>query len=127
MPSYDIAIAALAIDAPVKWTDNALSQHHFPGVSAARRGLARRIPYAALLHLALTRDLHVSLGMSVHGALGLARALLASPEQGGVKRASVRVMLDRAALERTLELRVRDALESAPTPRRGRPRRSRPE
>jgi hypothetical protein len=33
----------------------------------------------------------------------------------------VRIVLDRAALERTLDDRLRDALESAPVPRRGRP------
>src|SRR3982750_1848348 len=69
---YDVAIAALAINAPRKWVDNLLSHHDVPDVVIARRGIARRIPHSALLHLALARDLHVELGMSVRDALPLA-------------------------------------------------------
>jgi hypothetical protein len=118
---YDIAVASLAIDAPSKWTDNVLSQHDVPGVSSARRGVTRRIPYHALLHLALTHDLHVSLGMSVRDALELARQLLSADVTSEARRGPVRITLDRTLLERVLERRLREALESAPAPRRGRP------
>jgi hypothetical protein len=123
MPAYDIAVASLAIQAPIKWTDNVLSQHVVAGVVPARRGKARRIPYPTLLHLALTRDLHSALGLSVRDALELARLLLADSEEGVVERGVVRIRLDRAALERALDHRLRDALESAPSLRRGPPRR----
>src|ERR1700712_4923388 len=121
MRAYDVAMASLAIRAPIKWTDNVLSQHVVPGVMPARRGQARRLPYPTLLHLALTRDLHTALGLGVREALELARGLLARPELGIADRGAVRIVLDRAALERTLDDRLRDALESAPVPRRGRP------
>jgi hypothetical protein len=118
-------MASLAIDAPLKWTDNVLSQHDVPGVAKARRGLARRIPHPTLLQLALVRDLHTSLGLSVHDALELSRELLASDGAHEVWRGCVRIVFDRPLLERAMHRRLRDALESAPTPRRGRPIRRR--
>lgn len=125
MRSYNIAVASLAIDAPPKWTDNVLSQHEVPGIAIARRGITRRIPHATLLHLALTRELHAILGLSVRDALLLARQLLDAESDTIIRRGSVRLVLDRAHLERAVERRLRDALESAPTPRRGPPPRRR--
>lgn len=121
MRFYDVAIASLAIDAPQKWTDNILSQHDVPDVVLERRGVARRIPHAALIRLALVRELHARLGLSVREALDISSTLLA-PATGGVhQRGHVRVSCDLAALERALTDRLRNALESAPSPRRGRP------
>ena len=126
MRFYDVAVASLAIDAPRKWTDNVLSQHHVADVMAPSRGIARRIPYPALLQLALTRQLHVSLGLAVRDALALAHELLAARgEVAAIWRGSVRIECDRTALERELDLRLRETLESAPAPRRGRPVRRR--
>jgi hypothetical protein len=122
---YDVAITSLAIDAPLKWTDNVLSQHSVMDVVSARRGVARRVPHSALVHLALTRELHVELGLGVRDALGLARQLLTPAGVSGpseVRRGHLRLACDRSALERTLEGRLREALETAPSPRRGRPR-----
>ena len=121
MRAYNVAVASLAIGAPSKWTDNLLSQHDVAHVVSTRRGVARRIPHAALLHLALTRELHVRCGMSVREALELARQLLAGDEGTAVTRGSVRITCDRGALERALDRGMREVLESAPTPRRGRP------
>jgi hypothetical protein len=114
-------MASLAIDAPAKWTDNVLSQHHVDDVVAARRGVARRIPRTALVSLALTRELHVTLGMSVRDALALAHELLSSHDSATATRGHLRLVCDRVALERALDTRLRDALESAPAPKRGRP------
>ena len=124
MRFYDVAMTSLAIDAPIKWTDNLLSQHDVADVVAARRGVARRVPHSALVHLALTRVLHADVGLSVRDALELARRLLTggAPGAPAVQYGPVRIGCDRAALERSLERRLRDALESAPSPRRGRPR-----
>ena len=121
MRSYDLTIASLAIDAPLKWADNVLSQHHLPGVASPGRGLARRISHPVLLLLALTRELHLTLGLGVRDAVALGRQLLSDESSGDVRRGPVHVALDRAALERMVESRLREALESAPRPRRGRP------
>ena len=123
MRYYDVAMTSLAIDAPLKWIDNLLSQYQVTDVIAARRGVARRVPHSALVRLALARELHVGVGLSVRDALELAEQLLGGDGTGSaeVRRASVRISCDRVALERSLERRLRDALESAPSPRRGRP------
>jgi hypothetical protein len=125
MRHYDVAIASLAIAAPLKWTDNLLSHHNIPGVVAERRGIARRISHLALLHLALIREVNLNLGASVRDAVAIADRLLAEQGAGVLQTGHLRVILDRSALEQALDSRLRDALESAPTPRRGRPARRR--
>lgn len=129
MRTYDVAVASLAIGAPAKWTDNLLSQHRIPDVVLEHRGVARRIPHQALLRLALIRELHTMLLIGVRDAVRMAAQLWT--EQGengepGLTLGALRLSLDRAALTRTVEQRLRDALESAPAPRRGRPPRRRP-
>jgi hypothetical protein len=124
---YDVAMASLAIDAPPKWTDNVLSQHQVAGVAAAKRGIARRIPHATLLHLALTRELHTTMGLGVRDALRLASELLSADGATSVRRGSLHLELDRRRLDDAIQQRLRDALESAPSPRRGRPARRRPQ
>lgn len=121
MRTYSVAVASLAIDAPQKWTDNAISQHAVAGVASARRGIARRVPRTALVLLAITRELHRALGLGVRDALALAGELLDREGDGVVRRGTLSLSCDRAALERAMDARLRDALESAPTPRRGRP------
>lgn len=121
MRTYDVAVASLAIDAPAKWTDNLLSHHAVPGVVAEQRGVARRIPYDALRFLAVARELHVRLRLGVRDAVEMAAALLSNDEGVVHPGGHLRVSLDRSGLERELDVRLRDALESAPAPRRGRP------
>ncbi|MDB4887765.1 MAG: hypothetical protein JWN79_3203 [Gemmatimonadetes bacterium] len=121
MRTYDVAVASLAVGAPPKWTDNVLSHHAVPGVVMHERGVTRKIPHAALLHLAVARTLHADLGLGVREALALAGELLRDDSATVHAGGHLRVTLDRPALERDLALRLRDALESAPTPRRGRP------
>src|SRR5476649_2584055 len=99
MSSYDVAIASLAIDAPVKWTDNLLSAYSIQDVTSARRGVARRIPYSALVSLALVRELNVGLGLGVGDAVRIADELL-NAESGSVHRSGhLMLTFDRHALE----------------------------
>lgn len=121
MRSYDVGIAALAIDAPAKWADNLLSQHTLPDVISARRGVARRISYPALVRLALIRQLHSRLGLGVGDAIRVASKLLDSEGTGVHESGQLRLTFDRPGLERTLDARLAEVLESAPAPRRGRP------
>ena len=121
MRGYDVRVAALAIGAPAKWIDNLLSQHEIVEVTRARRGVTRKISFPALVHLAVTHELHDVLGMGVRDALELSRALLSRTQDSAVPTGHLRIALDRNALEQTLNVRLRVALESAPTLRRGRP------
>ena len=126
MRSYSVAISSLVIAAPHKWLDNLLSHFPLPEVGSERRGIARRVPHSALVRLALTRELHLDLGMGVRDALALAGDLLSSSDGAVSRGGHLRVTCDRRALEQSVDERLHDALESAPAPRRGRPaRRSR--
>ena len=124
MRSYDVAVASLAIDAPLKWTDNLLSHYDIPDVVSAKRGISRRITPSALVLLALIRQLHIEFGTGVGDAVSLATRLLSSENNGVLEKGHLRLSFDRVTLERTLARRLSDALESAPTPRRGRPPRT---
>ena len=121
MRFYDVAAASLAIDAPVKWTDNLLSQHHIQGVVSAARGVARRIPRPALLRIAVIRKLHTQAGIGVADCVRLADAIVTSETHSVRLPGHVTITIDRDTIERELDDRLRDVLESAPTPRRGRP------
>lgn len=121
MRSYDVALTALAINAPLKWTDNVLSQHTVPDVVSARRGVSRRVAYAAVLRLAIVRELHVGLGVGVSDALALAARMLEPGGDGVYSAGALSIRIDMALIERRLGQRLTDAMESAPSPRRGRP------
>ena len=121
MRSYSIAITSLAIEAPAKWTDNLISQHELPDVISQRRGVARRISYPALVRLALIRQIHIGLGVGVGDAVRVAARLLDPDGTGAYSSGPLHLTFDRPSLEGTLQARLADVLESAPTPRRGRP------
>src|SRR5258708_25382784 len=76
MPSYSIAITALAVNAPTKWIDNAVSQNTADGVMSVKRGVPRRVSRAGLLLLPLARELHVELRLGVADPLPKAARLL---------------------------------------------------
>jgi hypothetical protein len=121
MRSYDVAVASLAIDAPIKWTDNLLTQHIVPDVISARRGIPRRITHPALLRIALIRQLHVSLGVSVAGGVRIAAHLLESGSPQVYTSGQLTLIVDLTKLQLELDEKLAAVLESAPTPRRGRP------
>ncbi|MEO8336568.1 MAG: hypothetical protein ABI664_16425 [bacterium] len=121
MRSYDVAVASLAINAAIKWTDNLISQHTIPDVVSARRGVARRISYRGLVRIALIRKLHTLLGTSVADGVRIAALLLDSDAHGVHESGHLTLIVDLEALERELDQRLANALESAPALRRGRP------
>jgi hypothetical protein len=125
MRAYSVAVAAVAIGAPTKWLDNLLSQHVIPELAPFGRGVSRRLSRAAVTRLAIIRELHQSLGCGVREAVSLAARVLASGDGRVQVGGHVGLMVDRDALELTLDRRLQVALESAPAPRRGRPPRRR--
>ena len=120
MRSYTVAITALVIDAPAKWVDNLLSQHPVPEILSFNRGIARRVPYSALVRLAIVRQLHDQLGLGVANALRIAGQLIGA-KSDVYESGQLRLVVDRVALERHLNSRLVEVLESAPTTTRGRP------
>ena len=120
---YSVAITSLVVQAPVKWTDNLLSQHDIPDIARRERGVARGVSWNALVRVALIRELHVRLGCGVRDAVRLADSLIGAPSLTVDPAGSLSMYFDRQTLERVLQTRLSDAIESAPRPRRGRPRR----
>jgi hypothetical protein len=119
---YSVAVASLAIRAPLKWTDNLLSQYDIPEVVHQDRGMPRGISWNALVRMALIRALNQEFGCGVRDAVTLSSALIEGP--GTLETAGfLALSIDRPALEGALQNRLREALESAPRPRRGRPAR----
>lgn len=121
--SYDVAVAALAIDVPQKWIDNLLSRHRLPGVEQAHQGVARRISRDALVTIAIVRLLCAELRIPLERAVDLAERL--SPIGDTTltsNEGTVTITVDRSLLARTIATRLADAIESAPRRPRGRPR-----
>jgi len=119
---YSIAVTALAVDAPVKWTDNLIAHHPIADVRSRSRGVARGVSWAGVVRIALIRTLHLQLGCGVREAVALSDGLLRA--DGTLMLGEcVTLAIDRAALERDVQRRLAEALESAPSPRRGRPAR----
>lgn len=121
MRLYSVALASLAADAPAKWTDNLLSHHEIPNVTCRERGVARGVSWSALVRVALIRELHLRLGCGVREAVGLAAALIDTPALVVDPAGTLSIAFDQPSFERMIQGRLREAMESAPRPRRGRP------
>ena len=121
--AYSGAAAAFALDVAPKWLDNFLSQHAVPGVVAAERGVARRIPLSALVLVAIARDLQRELGVGLGRGLEAAVRLVGTGDDAAmlpIGEAAV-LRVDVAALRRAIEDRLVIAMEILVAPRRGRP------
>jgi len=118
--SYHIAAASLAIGCDVKWLDNAITQFSPPGVTRARRGVARRISADAVLIIAVARRISLDIGSPTGRALELATQLV---ETGGriAGPGGTALAFDVEALRHSIETRLGDAAEVLVAPRRGRP------
>jgi hypothetical protein len=123
---YSVAIASVAIEAPDKWTDNLIAHNDLAGVQSRARGVARGISWPALVHIALIRELHIRIGCSVRDAVSFAAAILAATNSLMTAGPHLTLAFDRERFERDLRQQLADALESAPRPRRGRPRKRGP-
>lgn len=121
MRSYNVAVASLAINAPARWTDNLISQFVLPGVISERRGVARKLTHSVVLRLAIIRQLNTELGIGAGDAIRLAADLLRSEPVGVFESGHLRLVLNMVDVERSVNARLTEALESSPIRRRGRP------
>lgn len=121
MRSYTIAVAALALEADVKWLDNLLSHHQVPGVARKRQGIQRKIPPDSLLLIAVARTLIAALHMPIGKALELAGQLIVA-QDAGIEIPPLTLRSDLRAIATRLHDRLADAVEGAGNLPRGRPR-----
>ena len=125
MRAYTVATVAVALDVPAKWVDNVLSHHTIPGVDRARQGIARRLTIEAVTVLEIALRLSRTFGMPVAAALHIAQSITGSkaltPTFG---EGDCSLTVDTAAVRAHVAARLADAVEFAPLPRRGRPRKA---
>lgn len=129
MRGYSVGTAALALALDTKWLDNLLSQNRVEGVTQTRQGIQRKIAPSALYLIATVRGLNRDLHIPVGTALRIAHELWRSPENSHSGDAAI-LQFGGIALQVTRnDVRARvnaalvEALEMAPRPKRGRPRR----
>jgi hypothetical protein len=132
---YDIAVAALAIGVERKWLDNLTAQHSIPGTEHVARGVARRLSMRTLLTAAIVRDLSRGLGVPVSRGVELAGSILKGDSDGPLEplaaaaaptarlsvAESVALIVDVGRLEKEIERRLLEAMETVVPRRRGRP------
>jgi hypothetical protein len=110
MRAYTVATTAVTLRVQPKWLDNVLSQNDIDGVIKRRQGVARRLTPQAVITLDL--------------ALRLAQQLRQHPEGAGIDVGEgLRLSIDLRRLEADVTERLAQAVEIAPSPPRGRPRR----
>ena len=121
MRAYTVATTAVTLRMPEKWLDNILSQNQVEGVVRKRQGVARRLTPKAVLTLEIAIRLARALGATMPVALTLARQLM---EQGAITAGEgLHLSIDIRQVEEDLTDRLAHAVEIAPSPQRGRPRR----
>lgn len=123
MRGYTVTTVAVTLKMPPKWVDNVLSHHRVPGVSQARQGVARRITPQAVLVLEIALRLSRSLAAPIQRSLEIAaEAARIGGHEARISLTPVaELVVNVAAIEAETMLRLADAVEVAPVPRRGRP------
>jgi len=124
MRAYTVATVAVALSVKGKWIDNVLSHHRVPGVVQSRQGVSRRLTSEAVAVLAIALLLSRSLDITAPRALEIAGDLVRSggPSPRYDLAGKGELLLNLADIEADLADRLAQAVESAPIPRRGRPR-----
>ncbi|SRR5258708_27485647 len=124
MRSYDVRTAAFAVGVSTKWVDNVLSHHEIPGVERATHGVERRLPFSALVVLAVARDLSAELSIPLRRACEIASKLTASDGDAGSCPVGENMALtgDLSNLAADIERRLLEVADLAFRVPRGRPR-----
>jgi hypothetical protein len=121
MPFYNTATAASALDVSPKWLDNLLSHNTLDDLESESQGVARRLSFGTIMIVMLARDFVDSMAMPSSAALKLATRLLATTNGELAISPQLSIDLDVDALRSTVLTRLARAVETSPTPRRGRP------
>ncbi len=125
MRAYTVAAAAVTLKVSQKWIDNALSHHSVRGVSQARQGIARRLTPQAVTVLEIALRLIRATSIPLGRSLALAQTLVDAGGSAAILQvsSSITLVVDISAIAAETKERLADAVESAPNPKRGRPRR----
>jgi len=121
--AYTIATAALTLGTSVKWLDNLLSHNRVSAIARERQGVSRRLTVEGLVGLALAVLLVRELGLPIAKAITVAENL-AENEGRYIMPQQLMLTLDLSSFRTHLLERLESAVEMAPIPKRGRPRKN---
>ena len=121
MPLYNTATTASALRVTPKWLDNLLSHNDLTGVQSESQGVSRRLPLSAVMAITLAKQLIDQLGIPSSMSVRLAEELLRNGD--GTLAVSPQLHLNVAldSLRESVMEQLSHAVETAPSPRRGRP------
>jgi hypothetical protein len=121
MPLYNTITAAAALGVTPKWLDNILSHNEMDGVQRSSQGISRRLSLSAITTLSLAKELIDSLHISTSAALNIAARLAEDSAGDLILSPRLRVIIRTDLIKTDVLTRLTRAVESSPTPRRGRP------
>ena len=125
MPLYNTATTATALNVSPKWLDNLLSHNDLTGVQSESQGVSRRLPLSTVVTVALTKQLIDGLGLSAGTAVRLAEELTRNSDGNGDREVALsphlRLGVELGSLRSSIVDQLSHAVETAPSPRRGRP------
>lgn len=118
--AYTVGALALTVGMPVRWVDNVLSHHKVPGVTQERQGVARKVAFEGVLHLALALNLIQAFRIPLTAALHLAYTIVTNGGRYDTPT-GIMISIDLNLLRTRIEGRLAEAVEITPVPKRGRP------
>ena len=113
-----VAAAALRVDR--RWLDMVVAQHRIEGVQRERQGVSRAISPGAVMTIAVALEVIDAFQAPVARALHLAKALL-DDDGDHAPTDGMRLRIDLRSIEREMAVRLAEAVELHPPPKRGRP------
>ena len=121
MPLYNTATVATALQVAPKWLDNLLSHNELAGLHSDSQGVSRRLPLATVIAIALAKELIETLDLSASTAVRIAEDLLRDDNGELTMSPHIRLEVPLDTLRASVMDQLSHAVETAPTPRRGRP------
>ena len=121
MRAYTVAAAAVSLGIAPKTLDNILIRYEVAGVSRTRQGISRRLSTRSVLTLDIALRLSRSAPMPLGTALSLASIVLEHSHSSIELEKGITLSFDLRLLESDLDVRLAEAVEVSPAPRRGRP------
>ena len=121
MRAYTVAAAAVSLGISPKTLDNILIRYEIAGVRRARQGVSRRLTARAVMTLDLALRLSRSTSIPMGSALTLAARIIQQSLPSLELEQGITLSFDLDLLQSRLDMRLAEAVEVAPAPRRGRP------
>ena len=121
MRAYTVATAAFTLKMPTKWVDKVLSHHDLAGITQVRQVIARRLSIDSIVLLAIALKLSKAFYLPLRRSLDLAETVQKHSGRLSVDP-HLSLVVDVASIRNETLERLSHAVETVPTPKRGRPR-----